>query len=172
MNGTRHAHATARAQPDIETRISSDDHRALRLWLRMLATTNLIEARVRRLLHDRFDQTLPRFDFMAQLARVPEGLKMGDLSQRMMVTGGNVTGIADLLEKQKLIVRVGDPDDRRASRVRLTPAGRKAFRAMAETHERWIVDALRTLTPAELSTMSEMLGRVKTHVRTAEGSRK
>jgi len=169
---TGQATAAVRAQPDIETRVSSDDHGALRLWLRMLATTNLIETRVRRLLHDRFNQTLPRFDFMAQLARVPEGLKMGDLSQRMMVTGGNVTGIADLLEKQKLIVRVGDPDDRRALRVRLTPAGRKAFRAMAETHERWIVDALRTLTPAELTTMSEMLGRVKAHVRTGEGSRK
>jgi DNA-binding MarR family transcriptional regulator len=170
MNGT--GRATARVPPDIETRVSSDDHGALRLWLRMLATTNLIETRVRRLLHDRFNQTLPRFDFMAQLARVPEGLKMGDLSQRMMVTGGNVTGIADLLEQQKLIVRVGDPDDRRALRVRLTPAGRKAFRAMAETHERWIVDALRTLTPAELATLSEMLGRVKAHVRAAEGSRK
>jgi DNA-binding MarR family transcriptional regulator len=172
VTGTGQTSATARAQPDIETRVSSDDHGALRLWLRLLATTNLIETQVRRLLHDRFNQTLPRFDFMAQLARVPEGLKMGDLSQRMMVTGGNVTGIADLLEEQKLIVRVGDPDDRRAMRVRLTPAGRRAFRAMAENHERWIVDALRTLTPAELASMSEMLGRVKAQVRAAEGSRK
>jgi DNA-binding MarR family transcriptional regulator len=172
MSTPARAAAAARAQPDMETRARSDDHGALRLWLRMLATTNLIEARVRHLLHDRFNQTLPRFDFMAQLARVPDGLKMGDVSQRMMVTGGNVTGIADLLEKQKLVVRVGDPSDRRALRVRLTPAGRKAFRAMAETHERWIVDALQTLTPVELATMAEMLGRVKTHVRTAEDSRK
>jgi len=172
MNRHGHAAAAVRAEPDIETRVSSDDHSALRLWLRMLATTTLIESRVRRLFHDRFNQTLPRFDFMAQLARVPEGLKMGDLSQRMMVTGGNVTGIADLLEKQKLIVRVGDPDDRRAMRVRLTPAGRKAFRAMAETHERWIVDALRTLTPVEMATVTEMLGRVKAHIRAGEGSAK
>ena len=162
----------APAEPDVEARARSDDHGALRLWLRLLATTNLIETRVRRLLHDQFRQTLPRFDFMAQLARVPGGLKMGDLSQRMMVTGGNVTGIADLLEKQELIVRVSDPDDRRALRVRLTAAGQRAFRAMAETHERWIVEALDTLTPAELSQMTELLGRVKARVRSKEVARK
>jgi DNA-binding MarR family transcriptional regulator len=153
---------------DAETRGTSDHHDALRLWLRMLATTNLVEARVRRLLQEQFGTTLPRFDLMAQLERAPDGLKMGELSRRLMVTGGSVTGIVDLLERDGLVARIGDPDDRRALRVRLTAPGRKAFRAMAEAHERWIIEAFATLGGGELGRLGELLGRVKAQVRAAE----
>ena len=80
----------------------------------MLATNRLVETRTRRLLQERYATTLPRFDLMAQLERAPKGLKMGELSQRMMVTGGNVTGITDMLETEGLVERVADPEDRRA----------------------------------------------------------
>jgi DNA-binding MarR family transcriptional regulator len=156
------------AQSDAETRATSEHHDALRMWLRMLATTNLVKARVRQLLQERFSTTLPRFDLMAQLERAPEGLKMGELSRRMMVTGGNVTGITDLLEREGLVSRIGDPDDRRALRVRLTAPGRKAFRAMAEAHERWIIGAFAALNRDELSRLAKLLGRIKTHVKAAE----
>lgn len=160
------------AAPDAETRASADHHDALRVWLRMLATTTLIESHVRSLLQERFAITLPRFDLMAQLERVPAGLKMGELSRRMMVTGGNVTGITDLLEREGFVSRTGDPDDRRALRVRLTPAGRKAFRAMAETHERWIIEAFGTLESSELARLAEILARVRAQVRLSKGERK
>src|SRR4030095_10865917 len=130
---------------DTETRAVSDDHGAIRLWLRILATPRLVETRTRRLLRDRYATTLPRFDLMAQLERAPKGLKMGELGKRMMVTGGNVTGITDLLEREGLVERVADPGDRRARLVRLTGAGRRAFAAMAEEHERWIVEAFTEL---------------------------
>lgn len=165
----RSTHAVAVAAADAETRASSDHHDALRLWLRLLATTNLVESRVRRLLQERFATTLPRFDLLAQLERVPEGLKMGELSQRMMVTGGNVTGITDALEREGLVARSDDPADRRALRVRLTPAGRRAFRAMAEEHERWIVDCFAGLGGREIEQLSGLLGRVKLHVLSLEG---
>jgi DNA-binding MarR family transcriptional regulator len=151
---------------DVETRATSDHHDALRLWLRMLATTNLLEARVRARLQARFSTTLPRFDLMSQLERAPEGLKMGELSRRMMVTGGNVTGITDALEAEGLVTREEDPRDRRAYRVRLTAAGRKAFRAMAEEHERWIIDAFSALSARDLAQLAELLGRLKNHLRT------
>ena len=120
-----------RTSTDAETRAAGDDHAAIRLWLRMLATSRLIETRTRRLLQERYGTTLPRFDLMAQLERVPAGLKMNELSKRMMVTGGNVTGITDGLALEGLVERVDDPDDRRAWLVRLTPAGRRAFARMA-----------------------------------------
>ena len=157
-----------RTATDVETRIASDDHAAIRLWLRMLATNRLVETRTRRLLHERFSTTLPRFDLMAQLERVPGGLKMGELSKRMMVTGGNVTGITDGLSQEGLVERVDDPGDRRAWLVRLTPAGRRAFVAMAREHERWVVEAFRTLSAREMSVMAGFLGRLKTHVRSLE----
>src|SRR5688572_10971393 len=86
------------ARTDLETRVTADHHDSLRIWLRLLACTHLIENRVRQHLQAQFATTLPRFDLMAQLERAPDGLKMNELSRRMMVTGGNVTGITDLLE--------------------------------------------------------------------------
>ena len=153
---------------DAETRADRDDHGAIRLWLRMLATNRLVEARTRRLLQERYATTLPRFDLMAQLERAPKGLKMGELSRRMMVTGGNVTGITDLLEKEGLVERVADAADRRATLVRLTPAGRRAFAAMAEEHEGWIVESFEELTSREMATIASLLARLKTHVRSRE----
>jgi len=168
------ARPTALARPvgerDAETRATSDHHDALRLWLRLLATTNVVEMRIRRLLQEQFATTLPRFDLMAQLERAPDGLKMGELARRMMVTGGNVTGITDLLERDGLVARVGDPEDRRALRVRLTAAGRRSFRAMAEAHERWVIEAFAVLDREEFARLADLLGRLKSHVRRAEES--
>jgi DNA-binding MarR family transcriptional regulator len=154
---------------DAETRALSDDHGAIRLWLRLLATDRLVETRTRRLLLERFGTTLPRFDLMAQLERFPRGLRMNELSKRMMVTGGNVTGITDMLEREGLVERVADADDRRAWLVRLTRTGRRAFAAMAAEHERWIVEAFAPLTAREMATMAALLARLKTHVRSLEG---
>ena len=160
--------ASAAEATDLETRLGRDHHEALRLWLRLLAATNLLESRVRRLLQEKFATTLPRFDLMAQLERAPQGLKMGELSRRLMVTGGNVTGVTDMLEREGLVARSADPLDRRAYRVRLTSAGRKVFRAMAEEHERWIVESFRALSGREMAKMAALLARLKTHVRSLE----
>ncbi len=159
---------SARPAMDAETRAARDDHGAIRLWLRMLATNRLVETRTRRLLQERYATTLPRFDLMAQLERAPAGLKMGELSKRMMVTGGNVTGITDLLEEEGLVERVPDPSDRRAILVRLTAAGRRSFAAMAAEHERWIVESFGELSQREMATMASLLARLKTHVRSLE----
>jgi DNA-binding MarR family transcriptional regulator len=153
---------------DRETIARAQDHRALRVWLRLLTCTQLIERRVRSRLRERFATTLPRFDLMAQLERAPGGLKMGELSRRMMVTGGNVTGITDLLEGEGLVERVPDPDDRRAILVRLTAAGRRSFATMAAEHERWIVESFGELSQREMATMASLLARLKTHVRSLE----
>ena len=153
---------------DAETRADRADHGAIRLWLRMLATNRLVETRTRRLLQERYGTTLPRFDLMAQLERAREGLRMSELSKRMMVTGGNVTGITDMLEREGLVERLPDPADRRAILVRLTPAGRRSFAAMAAEHERWVVEAFDELTGREMATMATLLARLKTHVRSLE----
>src|SRR5207245_8116885 len=132
--------------PDRESSTTERDHTSLRLWLRLLTCTTLIENNVRGLLREEFSTTLPRFDLMAQLARHPDGLKMGELSKHMMVSGGNVTGITDQLEKDGLVERVTLPGDRRAWKVRLTPAGRVVFDGMAVAHEAWIVKLMDNLT--------------------------
>ena len=146
---------------DRESSGTEHDHTSLKLWLRLLTCTVMIENCVKKGLRTDFDTTLPRFDLMAQLARFPEGLKMGELSQRMMVSGGNVTGITDQLEKEDLVERVTLPTDRRVWRVRLTDKGHEAFAAMATVHEGWIVDWMSDLKPEEQHLLHSMLGKLK-----------
>jgi len=134
---------------------------ALRLWLRLLTCTQLIETQVRTHLREQFDTTLPRFDLMAQLERAPEGLKMNELSRRMMVTGGNITGITDQLVSEGLVERVAVLGDRRAFRIKLTMKGRAQFAEMAHQHEGWIVDAFAGLSAPEINTLHTLLGQVK-----------
>jgi len=148
---------------DRETIARADDHRALRLWLRLLTCTQLIERRVRTGLREQFATTLPRFDLMAQLERRPEGLKMNELSRLLMVTGGNVTAIVDQLEKEGLVERLDEPDDRRAFRIRLTKAGEKSFGDMARAHEDWVVELLAGLTRREHDELLRLLAKVKEH---------
>lgn len=153
---------------DLEARAHEDHHDALRLWLRMLTCTQLIEQQVRARLREQFETTLPRFDLMAQLERSPDGLKMNELSKRMMVTGGNVTGIADQLEAEGMVQRIPLEGDRRALLIRLTPVGRKAFAEMASAHENWIVDSFAGLTVREVEALHKLLGKVKQHMNKAE----
>jgi len=146
---------------DRETIARSGDHRALRIWLRLLTCTQLIERQVRsRLRHD-FGTTLPRFDLMAQLERHPEGLKMNALSELLMVTGGNVTAIVDQLEKEGLVERLDEPADRRAFRIRLTRAGQRTFGEMARAHEQWVVELFSGLTRKEHDALLELLAKLK-----------
>ena len=153
---------TVSAASDTETRATSEHAPDLRLWLRMLACTNLIENHIRSKLRTEFDITLPRFDLMAQLERAPQGLKMGELSKRMMVTGGNVTGITDQLVAEKLVVREDSPKDRRAYIVKLTSEGRRSFRKMAESHERWVVDLFSGMDEKPRRELYDLLATLKT----------
>jgi DNA-binding MarR family transcriptional regulator len=153
--------AIATVSVDPETRVTHDDHEALRLWLRMLTCTMLVERHVRARLKQRFGMALPRFDLLAQLERAPEGLRMSELSRRLMVSGGNVTGLVDQLVDEGLVERRGVPGDRRASAVRLTARGREAFLAMADEHEAWIVELTSALPAADRARLYQLLGRLK-----------
>jgi DNA-binding MarR family transcriptional regulator len=157
------------AELDMESRLTDEHHQSLRLWLRMLSCTTRIENEIRSRLRTTFDITLPRFDLMAQLQRHPDGLRMGELSKRMMVTGGNITGITDQLEREQLVVRVQDVNDRRASAVKLTSAGRAAFDEMAAVHERWIEEMLADVAAEDKATMITLLSTMKRSLRVDDG---
>jgi DNA-binding MarR family transcriptional regulator len=137
----------------------------LRLWLRLLTCTTLIEGEVRRRLRERFDVTLPRFDLMAQLDRAEDGMTLGELSRRMMVTNGNVTGLAERLVAEGLVARKQSASDRRSHSVRLTDKGRRQFRKMAEEHESWIADLFAGLSQKDVESLLTLLGKAKSSTR-------
>ena len=149
------------AAVDLDARLTDETHESLRLWLRLLTCSHLVENQVRKSLAARFKTTLPRFDLMAQLERFPNGLQMGELSRRMLVTGGNVTGIVDQLERAGLIVRAADPADRRAYLIKLTKEGRRLFGQMAAEHESWIVKLFSGIPKREQRLLSESLSHLR-----------
>lgn len=156
---------------DLETRAQKGDHQALRLWLRLLSCTVRIENKIRLRLRRDFNTTLPRFDLMAQLERSAGGLRMSELSKRLMVSGGNVTGIVDQLEREGLVARTPCPGDRRAFTVKLTETGLKRFREMAARHELWIIELLGGLSRDEKETLITELGKLKSHINRAASIR-
>jgi len=149
---------------DLESRTTGDDHLSLRVWLRLLACANLVEGRARTRLRANFETTLPRFDLMAQLERSPAGLRMNEISRRMMVPGGNVTRIVDQLVDEGLVARDPSPGDRRSFTVCLTATGRKAFAAMASRHETWIIEMFGALNRKERLQLYALLAKLKSHV--------
>jgi len=156
---------------DAETKVAErpGDHKAeLRLWLRLLTCTNLIEAEIRRRLRVH-DVTLPRFDLMAQLEKNPAGMTLGELSSRMMVSNGNITGLVERLVEQGLIDRRPSPRDRRAQIVSLTAEGRRTFRAMARDHEGWIAEIFAGLDAADIDALMALLGKAKQSAQQATG---
>jgi len=139
----------------------------LRLWLRMLTCTTLIEGEIRTRLRDTFGVTLPRFDLMAQLDRAPDGMTLSDVSRRMMVSNGNVTGLVERLVESGHLERRTAAHDRCAQVIRLTELGRAEFRAMAAAHESWIAEMFEGLSRAEVDLLMRLLAKTKSSARAA-----
>ena len=155
---------------DAETKVierPADHESELRLWLRLLTCATLIEGEVRRRLRQEFNVTLPRFDLMAQLDKAPGGMTLGELSRRMMVSNGNVTGLSERLVALGLLDRRQSRSDRRAQIVSLTAEGRRVFRAMARAHEGWIAEIFSELAPTDVETLMRLLAKAKTSARAA-----
>ena len=129
----------------------------LRLWIRLLRASRIIEGELRERLSTEFDTTLPRFDVMAALYRTPDGMLMSDLSRFLLVSNGNVTGIVDRLVAEGLVQRGQRNGDRRTSIVRLTRTGKDAFKAMAAAHERWVGELLADVTKSDARQLTSML---------------
>jgi DNA-binding MarR family transcriptional regulator len=148
----------------LEARSQVDDHLDLKVWLRLLSCSTQIETQIRQRLRARFGTTLPRFDYLAQLDRHPDGLRMNVLSRYLMVTGGNVTVLTDQLVGEGLVARTEDPEDRRSWRVSLTTQGRRDFAVMAAEHEQWLAGLFQGLPKQAKEILYEQLGHLRVHL--------
>ena len=154
---------TSSATPDLEGRLGSGSCHHLRTWLRYLSCGRLIENEIRSRLRREFNTTLPRYEVLAQLEQFPQGIKMSDLSRHMMVTNGNITGIADQLVKEGLVQRLKLPLDRRSSLLKLTSKGKKQLHAISKAHNEWICSIFGKLSEAHLDSMMGTLEELKKH---------
>lgn len=145
----------------------------VRLWLRLLSCTMLIERHLAGTLRRKFGTSLARFDLLAQLSHAraasPDGLTMSELSRRLMVSNGNVTGLVSRLAREGLIKRRTSPVDRRAQLVCLTPKGEQALAAMIPEHHAWLGELFADVSAEERAGLYEAIGRLKAAVeRTAD----
>jgi len=152
------------ARGDYESGVSSADGLELRVWLRLLTCANLIETGVRQKLHQAHAMTLPRFDILAQLHRADGALSMGELSRRLMVSNGNVTGLIEKLVNEGLVERKASPGDRRVQMVSLTAKGRRSFEDVARAHRGWIAGMMDGLGRDDLAALHALLARLKQSV--------
>lgn len=137
------------------------DRTSVRLWLRLLSCTTVMEKRIRRRFVDQHDATLPRFDVMAALDRRPEGMTMGQLSHALLVSGGNVTGVVQTLRRDGHVAMAPSPTDGRVSVVRLTPQGQDYFEELAQAHHHWVDAMLDGVSRDDRETLYALLGKLK-----------
>ena len=138
--------------------------RSLRLWLKLLSCTMIVEKRIRARLDSEFATTLPRFDVLSALERHPEGLTMGQLSRFMMVSNGNITAVVNRLLEDGWVLRTSDKADRRVATVRLTRKGRQAFVKMAKTHEQWVDRMFAGLSDERIDELTGLLGELRASI--------
>lgn len=137
---------------------------SLRLWLRLLGSTNLVEQYLRNKLRTEFNTTLSKFDVLAELERSQKPQNMTALSRQLMVTNGNVTGVIDRLQKDGLVQRLNSTDDRRMQYISLTRKGRRAFNRMAAANETWITKLFSGLKKSEIKQLSEQIRIIKNSI--------
>ena len=147
-----------------EARAGAKDPHSIRLWLRMMTCTKQIEDEIRRRLREKFDISIARFDYMAQLYRYPDGLKMSELSRFLMVTGGNITGLTDELANEGLVTRESSKTDRRAWMLMLTDKGKSSFEEIATEHNQWVHDLFEGLSQDVIEDVYQQLGWLRRHI--------
>lgn len=152
---------------NLETRLDDASSKDLRLAVRLTTLNNLIQNELRNRLRLHFDMTAPRYDLLAQLASAPQGLKMGELSERLMVSNGNITAITTQLEKAGLISRTTNRHDRRSAFIKMTAKGKKLFNKVEIAYNQWIEELLAKLPESSKADLYEQLEESKQAVASA-----
>jgi len=142
----------------------SSARESVRLSLRLLTTSRLIEREVDALMRARFGATIARFDFLSALDR-HGALTLGEISQHLLVSNGNITQLRTRLEADGLIEVEPDFKDRRLQRVRLTRRGESVFKQMAKAHGSCVDALLRDLPQSDKQALMRLLDGAKSSIR-------
>lgn len=137
-----------------------------RLWLQLLSLHGELFASLNSMLNSEFGLSLAKFDVLAQLDRHRDGLALGQLSQNLKVSGGNVSGLVQRLLADDLISKEMSSEDRRSFIVRLTPEGEALFRKAADVHKKHLSARLENIPARELDIALGVLRSLSSKIRT------
>jgi DNA-binding MarR family transcriptional regulator len=111
---------------------------------------------------DAWDDVMPReYGVLYALSSAPEGLRISELGEDVLLTQPGMSRLVARLEARGLVERVDDPDDARACRIRLTASGVAAQRRIGRTHARHVTEAMtRNLDRDDLERLLDLCRRL------------
>ncbi|PZN11213.1 MAG: S-methyl-5'-thioadenosine phosphorylase [Bacillota bacterium] len=130
------------------------------------SVANLVKCHGRAIL-SRFEITPPQFEALLVMLRHPN-LTMGELCQRLDLASSTVTDLVDRMERNRLVERVRDPEDRRVIRLRLLPRAQELLDAVLEARRAYLADVLRRLDPVDRRVLLRSLQRLDAAMRGQE----
>jgi len=108
--------------------------------------------------------TVPQLEIIGCLAP-SKGLSLNELAERLLVTGGNVTGLIDRLERDGYVLRERNDEDRRIIYAKLTPKGKEIWHMIMPRYQACISDLMMGLTAEEKKILSRLLKKLILHIR-------
>jgi MarR family 2-MHQ and catechol resistance regulon transcriptional repressor len=141
---------------------SAGEERALGLWIALARCYATFAKAVAVKVHEH-DLTTPQFGVLEALYHLGP-LTLGDLADKLLVTGGNVTYVMDRLEKQELVYRERSPEDRRVIQAKLTDAGRARIAEVFPGHAEYVVAVARHLDGNEQEALQSLLKTLGTGI--------
>ncbi|HJP40037.1 MAG: MarR family transcriptional regulator [Gammaproteobacteria bacterium] len=129
----------------------------MRVWLALLGCFTSVERSLRRRFNHVFNSSLPRYDVLTALVQFPDGLTMGQLASKLMVSKGNVTGVVRRLRQDQCVRQARSRKDRRVQVVTLTVKGRTLWEQMHAEYRLVIEELLTRLSKTESKSLTESL---------------
>lgn len=107
-----------------------------------------------------FDLTPAQFDVIATLGNT-QGMTMGDIGEKTLITKGTLTGVVDRLVQKQLVQRSTPADNRRSVIVQLTPEGNRVFEDVFPAHIAHLKERFDHLDAADLEQLRGLLGQLR-----------
>ena len=137
---------------------SPDVYRALRLWIALARSAATFSRALAARLAD-LELTLPQFGVLEALYHLGP-LPLGELADKLLVTGGNVTFVMNRLEEQGLVTRARCEEDRRVVRACLTPLGHERIAEIFPGHADYVHELAGQLDPEEQELLRNLLRKL------------
>jgi DNA-binding MarR family transcriptional regulator len=153
--------------PKIENPLNAAERPTEAAFIALLRTCGLIR-RTQQPFFARFGISPSQWAVLRLLHRAAAdgvgGLRLTDLSDRLLIRPPSVTGVVDRLQRQSLVARTTLSGDQRARQVKLTRAGRELVERVLEEHVGRIKNVLTALSVAEQNQLQQLLDRLSSHL--------
>lgn len=146
---------------------SRERERALRLWIALARCYSTFSREVACKVSE-YGLTTPQFGILEALYHLGP-LSLGELAEKLLVTGGNVTYVMDRLEEQGLVYRERSPEDRRVVQAKLTARGRDLIAEVFPGHGAFVEDLCGELSGKEQEDLRGLLKKLGVGIRERGG---